>query len=53
LPGRATVLDNTDALLQALRRELRSGDHVLIMSNGSFDNLHARLLDALRETPRG
>jgi len=27
--------------------EARSGDHVLVMSNGSFGNIHQRLLDAL------
>jgi len=47
LDGRARVCDSTEALLAALLEELRPGDHVLIMSNGSFDNLHARLLESL------
>jgi UDP-N-acetylmuramate: L-alanyl-gamma-D-glutamyl-meso-diaminopimelate ligase len=25
----------------------RSGDHILVMSNGSFGGVHQRLLDAL------
>jgi UDP-N-acetylmuramate: L-alanyl-gamma-D-glutamyl-meso-diaminopimelate ligase len=53
LNGRAHVHDTTHALLQALRAQLRPGDHVLIMSNGNFDNLHARLLDQLRAENRG
>jgi UDP-N-acetylmuramate: L-alanyl-gamma-D-glutamyl-meso-diaminopimelate ligase len=48
LGARGTTHDSTDALLKALCARLRPGDHVLIMSNGSFDNLHARLLEALR-----
>ena len=48
LGGRGTLYDTTDALLQGLVAELRPGDHVLVMSNGSFDNLHARLLERLR-----
>lgn len=53
LNDRAEVRDSTDALIEAMRQELRSGDHVLVMSNGSFDNLHTRLLDALRAPARG
>jgi UDP-N-acetylmuramate: L-alanyl-gamma-D-glutamyl-meso-diaminopimelate ligase len=53
LDGRGAVHDTTEALLQAMRETLRPGDHVLIMSNGSFDNLHARLLDCLRVDARG
>ena len=38
---------NTDHLLTAIIREARAGDVVLIMSNGSFDHLHDRLLEKL------
>jgi UDP-N-acetylmuramate: L-alanyl-gamma-D-glutamyl-meso-diaminopimelate ligase len=48
LAGRATMHESTAALLTVLQGELRAGDHVLIMSNGSFDDLHARLLQQLR-----
>ena len=37
-----------EALVDAIAREARSGDHVLIMSNGAFSGIHARLLSALR-----
>ncbi len=34
-------------LIEAVAREARAGDHVLIMSNGGFENVHQRLLDRL------
>jgi UDP-N-acetylmuramate: L-alanyl-gamma-D-glutamyl-meso-diaminopimelate ligase len=48
LSTRAAVFADTEALLQALLAQLKSGDHVVIMSNGSFENIHARLLDKLK-----
>ncbi len=43
----ASYFENTELLLKALATEARSGDVILIMSNGGFDNLHQRLLEAL------
>ena len=43
----ALSFPNTDPLIEALVRETRSGDVVLIMSNGGFDNIHNRLLEHL------
>jgi UDP-N-acetylmuramate: L-alanyl-gamma-D-glutamyl-meso-diaminopimelate ligase len=43
-----------DALVADVAREARSGDHVLVMSNGGFGGIHAKLLAALSarfETP--
>jgi UDP-N-acetylmuramate: L-alanyl-gamma-D-glutamyl-meso-diaminopimelate ligase len=37
-----------DAMVGALAQQARAGDHVLVMSNGSFGGLHAKLLEALR-----
>jgi UDP-N-acetylmuramate: L-alanyl-gamma-D-glutamyl-meso-diaminopimelate ligase len=48
LKGRGDIYENTDALLEGLTTDLRPGDHVLLMSNGSFDNLHVRVLERLR-----
>jgi UDP-N-acetylmuramate: L-alanyl-gamma-D-glutamyl-meso-diaminopimelate ligase len=48
LSTRAAVFADTEVLLQALLPLLKSGDHVLIMSNGGFENIHARLLDKLK-----
>jgi UDP-N-acetylmuramate: L-alanyl-gamma-D-glutamyl-meso-diaminopimelate ligase len=38
---------DVDALARALAGRLRAGDHALIMSNGGFGGLHAKLLAAL------
>jgi UDP-N-acetylmuramate: L-alanyl-gamma-D-glutamyl-meso-diaminopimelate ligase len=43
----AFCFPNTDLLLDEVLKEIRAGDVVLFMSNGSFDNLPARLLNKL------
>lgn len=47
LGERATVCAELDGLEAILVEELRAGDRVLLMSNGSFGGLHGRLLAAL------
>jgi UDP-N-acetylmuramate: L-alanyl-gamma-D-glutamyl-meso-diaminopimelate ligase len=42
------VVAELAALVDALAADLRAGDRVLVMSNGSFGGLHDRLLAALR-----
>ena len=42
-----TVHDDLERLTTALVAESRSGDHLVLMSNGSFGGLHERLLAAL------
>jgi len=44
----AQVCDSVAEIVERLTAECRSGDVVLCMSNGSFDNIWQRLLDALR-----
>ncbi|MEX2480729.1 MAG: UDP-N-acetylmuramate:L-alanyl-gamma-D-glutamyl-meso-diaminopimelate ligase [Gammaproteobacteria bacterium] len=41
------LFDSTSRLIEALAREARPGDHILVMSNGAFDNIHERLLERL------
>jgi UDP-N-acetylmuramate: L-alanyl-gamma-D-glutamyl-meso-diaminopimelate ligase len=41
-----------EGLVAALVAEARPGDHLVLMSNGSFGGLHERLLGALRERAR-
>ena len=43
----ARRFDSVNDLLDALIARSRPGDHILIMSNGGFDNLPARLTEAL------
>jgi UDP-N-acetylmuramate: L-alanyl-gamma-D-glutamyl-meso-diaminopimelate ligase len=47
LGQRAHVAQDLDTLVNALTDTLAAGDHALIMSNGGFGGLHARLLAAL------
>lgn len=44
---KAIVADTIDALVAAVRRAAKPGDHVLCMSNGGFGGVHAKLLAAL------
>lgn len=45
----ARAFDTTDGILGFLSDELREGDVVITMSNGSFDNIGPRLLEVLKE----
>ncbi len=47
LGDKAVVDDNLDKLIDAIVSVARSGDHVLIMSNGGFGGIHEKLLDRL------
>jgi len=49
----ATVDDDLTRLTAALVAESRPGDHLVLMSNGSFGGLHERLLAALEARARG
>jgi UDP-N-acetylmuramate: L-alanyl-gamma-D-glutamyl-meso-diaminopimelate ligase len=50
LGEKATVTGDLDALIGAVAREARAGDHILVMSNGGFGGIHGKLLAALRES---
>jgi UDP-N-acetylmuramate: L-alanyl-gamma-D-glutamyl-meso-diaminopimelate ligase len=47
LGARARCLADLDALISTIAADARSGDHVLIMSNGGFGGIHAKLLARL------
>jgi UDP-N-acetylmuramate: L-alanyl-gamma-D-glutamyl-meso-diaminopimelate ligase len=47
LGAKAEVHGELDALVAAIARTARAGDHVLVMSNGAFGGVHERLLGAL------
>jgi len=44
LGARAQCFDDLDALVAAVAAEARAGDQVVVMSNGAFGGIHARLL---------
>ncbi len=48
LGGRGTTASSVDALLGALAGEVRSGDHVVFMSNGGFEDAPRRFFARLR-----
>jgi UDP-N-acetylmuramate: L-alanyl-gamma-D-glutamyl-meso-diaminopimelate ligase len=43
----ATYIPRSDDIVQAVARDAREGDLVIVMSNGGFDNIHQKILDAL------
>jgi UDP-N-acetylmuramate: L-alanyl-gamma-D-glutamyl-meso-diaminopimelate ligase len=45
---KAMAFNTTEEIISYLASQVRAGDHVVIMSNGGFDNIHNRLLDRLR-----
>ncbi len=46
--AQAQVCDGVDALVAALVKVARPGDHILCMSNGGFGGIHEKLLAALQ-----
>ena len=46
--GNARYIPATEEIVRTVAREARDGDLVIVMSNGGFDNIHQRLLDALQ-----
>ena len=44
---RAEVHEDFQAMLQAIVAKAEAGDHILVMSNGGFQGIHNKLLEAL------
>jgi len=44
----ARMFDSSKAIIDHLLELAQPGDHILIMSNGGFENIHQRLIDALK-----
>jgi len=49
LNGKAQQFNNTAAIIDAVVQQATAGSHVLVMSNGGFENIHERLLAALKQ----
>ena len=47
----ATAITDVNEIVERLKKELRTGDVVVIMSNGAFGGIHENLLTALSEPP--
>jgi UDP-N-acetylmuramate: L-alanyl-gamma-D-glutamyl-meso-diaminopimelate ligase len=52
LDGRGQIHPSVETILDTLETELKAGDHVLVMSNGGFGGIHARLLERLQRRAR-
>ncbi len=48
----ANYFAETDKIIEYLATNASAGDVVAVLSNGSFDNIHARLLETLACTPK-
>ncbi len=42
-----SILGSVPEIIQCLADSVAIGDHVVVMSNGSFDNIHQKLIEAL------
>ena len=45
--GKAHAFEDLDALVSAVAREAKPGDHILVMSNGGFGGVHQKILKAI------
>ena len=48
LGAKAQAFDDLEKLMQAVKKEAKEGDHILVMSNGGFGGVHRKLLELLR-----
>ncbi|MEJ2404042.1 MAG: UDP-N-acetylmuramate:L-alanyl-gamma-D-glutamyl-meso-diaminopimelate ligase [Candidatus Thiodiazotropha sp.] len=51
LGERVEIFNQTQAMVDRVLALAQPGDHLLVMSNGGFESIHQRLLDALRAHP--
>jgi UDP-N-acetylmuramate: L-alanyl-gamma-D-glutamyl-meso-diaminopimelate ligase len=49
LGARARCVDDLDSLVRAVVEDAHAGDHILVMSNGGFGGIQAKLLQHLRD----
>lgn len=47
LDSKVRIFESIDAIVVTLEAEAKLGDHILVMSNGGFGDIHQRLLDAI------
>ena len=49
IANKAKTFDDLTMLVQAITQVAKSGDHILVMSNGGFGGVHQKILDSLAE----
>jgi UDP-N-acetylmuramate: L-alanyl-gamma-D-glutamyl-meso-diaminopimelate ligase len=47
IANKSQTFNDLEKLVQAIAKTAKSGDHILVMSNGSFGGIHQKILDAL------
>ena len=47
IADKSQTFENIENLVQAIAKNAKSGDHILVMSNGEFGGVHQKILDAL------
>lgn len=50
-PDTAGLYHEVQLLIDKVVAQSQPGDHILVMSNGGFENIHTRLLQALQDKP--
>ncbi len=45
--SKASVFESVETLVDYVKAEAASGDHILVMSNGAFGGIHGKLVEAL------
>lgn len=49
LGAKCKIYADTAGIIDSVQKQARSGDHVVIMSNGGFEGIHRRLIEALEK----
>jgi UDP-N-acetylmuramate: L-alanyl-gamma-D-glutamyl-meso-diaminopimelate ligase len=49
---KSKTFDDLNALIRVVVGESREGDHILVMSNGGFGGVHAKILEALKPSSK-
>ena len=47
IEAKTKINTDTSTMIEQICKTARQGDHVVIMSNGGFENIHQRLIDAI------
>jgi UDP-N-acetylmuramate: L-alanyl-gamma-D-glutamyl-meso-diaminopimelate ligase len=48
----AEQIDDNDAIADAVARDAKAGDVILVMSSGSFEGVHEKILERLGASPK-
>ncbi len=48
IKNKAQTFENLENLVTAIAKSAKSGDHILVMSNGGFGGVHQKILDAIK-----